>query len=174
MGNLREIKYLIVDVDGTMTDSGLYYDDHGNEFKRFSTRDGESIKLAKSIGIKIIVVTGRKCGATKRRMQELHIDICKQGVLNKYEFIGQYLQEQGIKKEELGYIGDDINDLKAMSLAGFVGCPADSCREVKAVADYVGHVNGGFGAVRDVIEYILRERDEWKAALNKAYSIIIP
>ena len=71
-------------------------------------------------------------------------------------------------------IGDDINDLKAMSLAGFVGCPADSCREVKAVADYVGHVNGGFGAVRDVIEYILRERDEWEAALNKAYSIIIP
>lgn len=171
MGDLKGIKYLIVDVDGTMTDSGLYYDDHGNELKRFSTRDGESIKLARSLGIKIIVVTGRKCGATERRMRELFIDFCEQGVVNKYEFIRLYMQEQGIKKEELGYIGDDVNDLKAMSLAGFVGCPADSCQEVKVVANYVSKVKGGFGAVRDIIEFVLRKRGEWEMALHHVYSI---
>lgn len=171
MMELHKLRYFIIDVDGTMTDSGLFYDDNGNELKRFSTRDGESIKLARSLGIKIIVITGRNCGATERRMNELHVDFYEQGVLNKYEYVRKYLCEQEIHKEELGYIGDDINDLKAMSLAGFVGCPADSCLEVKAIADYISRLKGGFGAVRDVIEYVLRERNEWDKALSNVYKL---
>ena len=147
--NLLEIKYLVIDVDGTMTDSGIYYDNNGNEFKRFSTRDGEAIKLARLMGIKTIVITGRKCQATERRMEELEVDFCAQGILNKYEYMLSYLAENSISKSELGYIGDDINDVKSMGLAGYVGCPADSCKEVKRIADYISSVNGGHGAVRD-------------------------
>lgn len=168
---LKRIKYFIIDVDGTMTDSGLYYDDHGNELKRFSARDGEAIRLARILDMKIIVITGRKCGATERRVKELQIDFCEQAVSNKYEYLRSYLAKHAIKREEVAYIGDDINDLKAMTLAGFIGCPADSCLEVKAMANYVGKRNGGHGAVRDVIEYVLRERGELGKALELLYGI---
>ena len=168
---LRDIRYIIIDVDGTMTDTGLFYDDNGNELKKFSTRDGEAIKLAKSIGLRIIVITGRRCEATSRRMKELNIDFCKQGVLNKYDFLEIYLTCEGIEKKEVAYIGDDINDLKAMTLAGFIGCPADSCQEVLLAADYTSKKEGGIGAVRDIIEYMLRQRDEWNIALKNVYDV---
>ncbi len=169
--NTENIRYLIIDVDGTMTDSGIYYDNENNEFKRFSTRDGEAIKLAKILGIKIIVITGRKCCATKRRMDELKIDFYEQGVLNKYDYIVKFLESYSIKKSEICYIGDDINDLKAMSLAGYVCCPSDSCKEVKKIANYVSNINGGYGAVRDAIEHILRKCNKWDKALSEAYKI---
>ena len=169
---IKNIKYFIVDVDGTMTDSGIYYDDNGNELKRFSTRDGEAIKLAKSQGIKIVVITGRQCNATKRRMEELEIDYFAQGVLNKYDHLIDFMKQNGINKIEVGYIGDDINDLKAMTLAGFVGCPADSCKDVLSRADYIAKKNGGAGAVRDVVEYVLRQRKQWDLALKKVYDIV--
>ena len=168
---MRKIKYLILDVDGTMTDSGIYYDEKGNEQKRFSTRDGEGIKIARHTGIIVIVLTGRKCFATERRMRELNIDFFEQGVLNKYELVRTYMSERSIKREEVGYIGDDINDLKAMSLAGYIGCPADSCREVKELADYVSPVCGGQGAVRDIIEHILHKSGEWDDVLRKMYQM---
>lgn len=170
---LDNIKYFIIDVDGTMTDSGIYYDDNGNELKRFSTRDGESIKLARSIGIKIVVITGRSCNATKRRMEELKIDYFAQGVLNKYDNLIGFMKQNNISKDEVGYIGDDINDLKAMSLAGFVGCPADSCKEVLSIAGFIAKRNGGAGAVRDVIEYVLRQRKQWDFALKKVYDVCL-
>lgn len=173
MKKLEDIRYFLIDVDGTMTDTGLYYDDNGNEIKRFSTRDGEAIKLARSLGIKIMVITGRRCGATIRRIQELNIDFCEQGILNKYDFLKNYMKKEQIANEELAYIGDDINDLKAMSLAGFVGCPADSCPEVQVIADYIAKKKGGAGAVRDVIEYVLRQRNEWNVALKKVYDLDI-
>ena len=169
----EQIEYIILDVDGTLTDSGIYYDDQGNELKRFSTRDGEAVKLARSLGMKIVVITGRKCMATDRRIKELKIDFCEQGIQNKYDYIQNFMNHHNIKKNQLGYIGDDINDLKAMSLAGFIGCPSDGCSEVKAIADYVSQVNGGAGAVRDVIEYILRKRGEWNKALKNVYDIDI-
>ena len=162
---MNQLAYFVIDVVGTMTDSGVYYDNCGNELKRFSTRDGEAIKLARSLGIKIIVITGRSCCATKRRMEELNVDFFAQAVLDKYACLAEYVRKNNIKKEELGYIGDDINDLKAMDLAGFIGCPSDSCREVIAKADYVSTVRGGQGAVRDVIEQHLRMTGQWEKAL---------
>ena len=164
---LSNIKYLMVDVDGTMTDSGIYYDDQGNELKRFSTRDGEGIKAAKKAGIKIVVVTGRSCNATKRRMEELQIDFFAQGISDKYHFLSDYLKENKITPSEFAYIGDDINDLPAMKLSGYVGCPADACKEVKNVADYISLVKGGQGAVRDCIEHLLEQRGDWEKAIGQ-------
>ena len=87
-------------------------------------------------------------------------------------YLEKYFEKRRIKKEEVAYIGDDINDLKAMTLAGFVGCPADGCAEVKLAADYISGIKGGYGAVRDVIEYVLRQRDEWIPALKNVYGVL--
>ena len=171
MVDLNQLKYFVIDVDGTMTDSGIYYDDNGNEYKKFSTRDGEGIKLAKAIGFVFIVITGRKYLGTERRMKELNIDHFEQGVQDKYSYLLDYMLKNNISKNELAYIGDDINDLKAMSLAGFICCPSDSCIDVKNASNYCSTVNGGNGVVRDVIEYILRNRNQWDLVINQVYGI---
>lgn len=167
----QRIKYLIIDVDGTMTDSGIYYDEQGNELKKFSTKDAAGFFAAHKIGIKTIVITGRECAATTRRMQELKVDYIFQNVKDKMTFLKTFMNERNIAKEEVGYIGDDLNDLPSMLLAGYVGCPADSCIEVIEIANYVSPIKGGHGAVRDVIEHILRERGEWESAVAEIYGI---
>ena len=162
----RDIKYLVIDVDGTMTDAGIYYDEHGNELKKFSTKDAAGFFAAEKVGIKIIVLTGRKCAATERRMQEMRVDFLFQNVKNKTEFLQHFMEEHRIQKEEVGYIGDDLNDFLPMKLAGFIACPADSCEEILNIADYVSREKGGHGAVRDIIEHMLRESGEWEKAVS--------
>ncbi len=167
----RKIKFLVIDVDGTMTDGGIYYDENGNELKKFCTKDAAGFFAAQKVGINIVVLTGRECAATTRRMAELNVKYLYQNVKDKMSFIKQFLLDNDIKEEELGYIGDDLNDLLPMSISGFIGCPADSCLEVKKSADYVSNVKGGNGAVRDIIEYILRKYGEWNMAISEIYGI---
>lgn len=166
---LENIKYLVIDVDGTMTDSGVYYDNSGNELKRFSTKDGAGFFACREGGIEIIVITGRMCEATARRMREMKIENLFQNITAKKQFLKEYMEKRGISKEEIGYIGDDINDVPPMRLCGFVGCPKDSCREVLELADYVSPIKGGHGAMRDVIEYIFRQRGQWDDLVEKIY-----
>lgn len=168
-----KIKYLVIDVDGTMTDGGIYYDDNGNEFKKFNTRDAAGFFAAKENGIEVIVLTGRKCEATARRMKELKVNYIYQGVTNKTQFLDAHMKENRITIEEIGYLGDDLNDFSAMKLVSFVGCPKDSCEEILEIADYISSKNGGEGAVRDIISYILKERGQWKKAVDKIYNINI-
>ncbi len=163
------LKYLVIDVDGTMTDAGIYYDEHGNELKKFCTKDAAGFFAARAMGIKTIILTGRRCAATERRMKEMKADYIFQKVRDKKTFLQKFMSENGISKQELGYIGDDLNDLPPMSLAGFVGCPADSCTEVRERADYVSTIKGGHGAVRDVIEHILRETGDWERLVQELY-----
>jgi len=165
----EDIKYLVIDVDGTMTDSGVYYDDNGNELKKFSTKDGAGFFACREGGIKIIVITGRECPATIRRMNEFKIEELYQNIRAKKDFLNEYMTSHGIKRDEIGYIGDDINDIPPMSLCGFVGCPADSCSEVLKRADYVSPVCGGHGAMRDVVEHIFRERGQWNDLVKIIY-----
>lgn len=148
------VKYLVIDVDGTLTDGGIYYDSHGNEMKKFCAKDGTGFALARAAGLKLIVLTGRESECVRRRMAELNVDIVVQNVKDKTSWLRQYMEEQGLTGSCLGYIGDDLNDLGAMRLCGFVGCPMDACQEVKAVADYVSPKEGGRGAVRDCIEHL--------------------
>ena len=161
----KKVKLLVVDVDGTMTDAGIYYDEHGNELKKFCTKDAAGFFAAHKSGIKIMVLTGRECAATTRRMTELKVDYLFQNVKDKLSFLKKFMQENEILKEEVGYIGDDLNDIPPMKISGFVGCPSDSCIEVREIADYVSNVKGGYGAVRDIIEYLLREYGEWDRAV---------
>lgn len=162
---------MIIDVDGTMTDAGIYYDEHGNELKKFCTKDAAGFFAARQAGIQIMVLTGRECAATTRRMREMKVDYLVQNCKDKVTYLTQFMEEHGIDGVEIGYLGDDLNDLPPMKLCGFVGCPADACAEIKARADYVSGVKGGYGAVRDIIEYMLRERGEWEKLTAEIYGI---
>lgn len=167
----RNLKYLVLDVDGTMTDGGIYYDEHGNEMKKFCARDAAGIFAARQIGIKIVVITGRECQATKRRLEELQVDFIFQNVKDKKSFLYGFMMEKNIVKEEIGYIGDDLNDLEPMKLTGFTACPEDACREIIQNVNVVSFQKGGFGAVRDIIEQMMREEGLWEAAVSKVYGI---
>ena len=165
------LKLIVIDVDGTMTDAGIYYDEHGNEIKKFCTKDAAGFFSAHSVGIKIMVLTGRECEATTRRMTEMKVEYLYQNVKNKAEFLQTFMSMHKLVKEEVGYIGDDLNDLPPMMHVGYIGCPADSCSEIKKIAHYISDVKGGNGAVRDVIEHILRESGQWDSAVAKVYGI---
>lgn len=168
---LENIRYWIIDVDGTMTDSGIYYDENGNEMKKFSTKDAAGFFAARQCGMKIMVLTGRECQAVTRRMSEMGVEYICQNVKDKKTYLKHFIDENHLQKDEIAYIGDDLNDYPAMLLTGFVACPADANKEIKAMADYVSGINGGHGAVRDCIEYVLRERGEWERAIMQVYHI---
>lgn len=163
----KSIKYMIIDIDGTMTDGGIYYDENGNEIKKFSTKDAVGFFAAQIAQIRTIVVTGRECKATIKRLEELKVDEYVQNVKDKFEYLHKYIKINGICKCELGYIGDDLNDLKAMALADFVACPSDSCQEIREIAEYVSSKKGGEGVVRDIIEYLLRQRGQWDSVVSE-------
>ena len=171
MGDWHKIRYLVIDVDGTMTDAGIYYDEHGNELKKFCTKDAAGFFAARRAGIRILVLPGRECAATARRMGEMKVDFLVQNCKDKMPYLEQFLSEKCVYWEEIGYLGDDLNYLPGMSRSGFAGCQADACAEVKERADYVSTVKGGYGAVRDIIEHMLRERGEWEKLTAEIFGI---
>lgn len=152
------IKLLVLDVDGTLTDGGLYLDSTGNETKKFSVRDGAGLVLARAAGIQVMILTGRKSEPVRRRAAELKLDYVIQNCKAKAPRLAEFMAEQGFAKEDVAYVGDDWNDLAAMALCGFTACPQDAAAEVAAQVDYVCPHKGGFGAVRDAVEYILRKQ----------------
>lgn len=169
--NLEKIKYWVIDVDGTLTDGGIYYDSTGNEIKKFSVRDAAGIFAAHAVNMLIIVITGRECLATQRRLEELHIDYYYQNIKEKYDFLEKFMKEHNLVKEEMAYIGDDLNDYDAMMLTGFIACPSDACEEIQQIADYKAEAKGGYGAVREVINFVLKARNQWNEAVKKAYKL---
>ena len=116
------IKLLVLDVDGTLTDGGLYLDSTQNETKKFSVRDGAGLVLAKAAGIQVMILTGRESEPVRRRANELKLDYVHQNVKQKGPYLAAFLKENGFQKEEVAYVGDDWNDLAALALLGFVEC----------------------------------------------------
>lgn len=163
------IRYLILDVDGTLTDGGVYYDATGNELKKFAIKDGAGLVLARTAGIRTVICTGRESAAVRRRAADLKITDVYQNVSDKETFLRDFMQQNGCDAQEVAYCGDDLNDLAAMALCGFVACPADAAPEVRAAADYVCPQAGGAGAVRGAVEAILRQDGRWQAAVQAAF-----
>lgn len=161
MNLCKNIKYIVLDIDGTLTDGGVIYDDCGHEWKRFDIKDGFIIKNAPKCGLKFVVITGRKSELVEQRMKELEVFFVFQGILQKKIFLEKFLEQWNVDTEEVAYIGDDLNDLSAMKECGFKACPQDSCTEIKEIADYVARSSGGHGAVREIVEYILKEKELW-------------
>ncbi|MDY2695461.1 HAD-IIIA family hydrolase [Gemmiger sp.] len=163
------IRYLILDVDGTLTDGGVYYDATGNELKKFAIKDGAGLVLARAAGIRTVICTGRESAAVRRRAADLKITDVYQNVSDKAAFLRDFMQQNGCDAQQVAYCGDDLNDLAAMALCGFVACPADAAPEVRAAADYVCPQAGGAGAVRGAVEAILRQDGRWQAAVQAAF-----
>lgn len=171
MSIIDDIKYIVIDVDGVMTDAGIYYDNNGNEQKKFCTRDAAGFWALKKAGIVIIVITGRECDATLRRMTELGITSLYQNIKDKKSFLSTYMEKHKIGKNNIAYIGDDLNDYSSMQLCGFISAPKDACAEIKEIADYISPIKGGSGVVRDVAEYILKGKGLWKKMITGIYGI---
>ena len=169
--DFSKIEYLIIDVDGTMTDAGIYYDEHGNDLKKFCTKDAAGFFAAGQAGIKTMILTGRECQATTRRMREMKVDYLVQNIKDKVTYLKEFMNTNHLSKEQMGYLGDDLNDLQSMMLCGFVGCPQDACEEVKQAADYVSDTKGGYGAVRDIVTYLLKQRGEWESSIREIYGV---
>ena len=153
----KNIKLFLSDVDGTLTDGGMYYSESGDELKKFNTRDGMGFQLLREKGIKTGIITSENTKIVENRAKKLKIDFLVQGKRNggKLEAVRQICNEMGITMKEVAYIGDDINDIELLSEVGFAACPADACAEVKAVAGIqVMQKNGGEGCVREVVERI--------------------
>lgn len=165
------IELLVLDVDGTMTDGGVYYDATGNELKKFAIKDGAGIVAARVAGVRVMICTGRECEAVRRRAADLHIDYVFQNVKDKAAFLRDFMAEHHLSREQVAYCGDDWNDLPAMALCGFVACPADAADLVAARADFVGTKKGGEGAVREAIEVFLRREGRLETALDRAFGV---
>jgi len=155
-----KIKLFIIDVDGTLTDSSIYYGDNNIEIKAFSAKDGAVLKHLPKVGINSIFLTGRESEAVNRRAAELGVDVV-QNISDKKTSLQELLSERGVLLENTAYIGDDLNDYAAMKICGFKACPADAADEIKSICDYISPNNGGHDAVRDIIEHILKRHGQW-------------
>lgn len=149
------IRALVMDVDGTLTDGGIYIGKNGECFKKFYVRDGQAIKhKLPQLGIVPIVITGRESEIVQQRCRELDITLLRQNSTDKEKDLVEILQQEHILLEEVAYIGDDYNDLCCMNIVGLKGCPQDAIQEIKQVADFIAPSKGGYGAVRDFIDWI--------------------
>ena len=153
------IKLLFMDVDGTLTDGRIIWSSDGVETKSFSVKDGMGISLAIKSGIIPVIVTGRRSECVTLRAKELNIEEVYQAVSDKTEIILQMMDKYSATKEELAYIGDDVNDISSMKYCGIIGAPCDASDEVKRIATFVSSKKGGDGAVRDFINYLLSTDD---------------
>ena len=154
------IKYFVMDVDGTLTDGKIYMGNEGEVCKAFNVKDGCGIHdILIPSGIVPVIITGRNSLILERRCKELEIQELYQGVKNKRDILDKLLKEAACRYKEVAYIGDDINDLSCMQVikvaGGLIGCPADAVKEVMEISDFISSKEGGNGAVREFIEWIL-------------------
>ncbi|HSR49871.1 MAG TPA: HAD hydrolase family protein [Acidobacteriota bacterium] len=156
--DLREIKLLVLDVDGVLTDGRIGLTPEGEEVKFFSTKDGYGIRMAITAGIEVAFLTGRESGAVSRRAAELGVRHVMQGAADKLSLFLGLLQELGLEPDQAAAMGDDVLDLPVLNHAGFSAAPADAVEEVRSQVDWVSSNPGGFGAVRELIDYILSHR----------------
>jgi len=158
------IRLLVLDVDGVLTDGGLYYGTSGEEIKRFDVQDGLAVVAARRAGLAVAVISGRASAAVTRRMAELGITEVHQGVEDKTVVLAALTARLGLDLEDVAVMGDDLGDLALMRRVGLALAPANAVREVRSAADWVSRRLGGAGAVREAIELLLQARKAWPPA----------
>ncbi len=165
--DLSRIKLLVVDVDGVMTNGSISIDSHGNESKTFNLLDGHGIRMWKRAGMKIAFLSGRSSEPTRYRAEQLEIDHCLQRCYYKLPALQELLKEINVLPEETAYMGDDLMDLPPVRHVGFGVAVANGVDELKEYADYITNKPGGGGAVREVIEYILKSVGKWDELMQR-------
>ena len=166
---LRAIELLVLDVDGVLTDGGLWFDPNGQLQKRFDVRDGLGIRLLQQAGLQLAFLSGGRGGATEVRAQQLGIKHCLVGIKDKPSALETLQAQLGVSISSTAFIGDDLNDLAVRHRVGLLITPADACQAIKQQADGVLARRGGHGAVRELAEQILKARGLWDALSNQGW-----
>jgi len=155
---LKRIRLLLLDVDGVMTDGGVYYSEHGEELKKFNIQDGYGIVALRRSGLLVGILTGRASQVVQRRAAELGIQEVHQNLERKIDVYNSLKAKFGLSDHEVAYIGDDLPDIEVLNAAGFSAAPKNAVAGVRKAVDYVGTREGGHGAVREVIDLILQRQ----------------
>lgn len=159
----KKIKFLFTDCDGVLTDTGVYYSERGEELKKFSIRDGMGVELLRNmINIETGIMSGEDLELIRKRASKLKLEEVHLGIKDKKTLMTKILESKNISFEELAYIGDDINDVEVMEVAGLTACPADATHYAKNKADFVCPNKGGQGAFRDFVELIIEAKTTHK------------
>ncbi|RIV44614.1 acylneuraminate cytidylyltransferase [Flagellimonas pelagia] len=156
--NIKEIKLLISDVDGVLTDAGMYYSENGDELKKFNTRDGMGFELARKAGLKTAIITSENTKIVERRAAKMKVDFLTQGAKHggKLNAASAICEELGFTLDQVAYIGDDINCYELLSEVGIAACPQDASETIKSIPNiYVLDKKGGSGVVREFIDKVL-------------------
>ena len=164
---MKNIKLVIIDVDGVLTDGAIYIDSEGREIKAFHVLDGTGIAYLHRAGIKTAIISGRTCKAVIHRAKELGITDVYQGAKNKLDAYKEILKTYALRDEEICYIGDDLIDLPILYRVGFPVAVANASPIVKQQSVYVTKASGGCGAVREVAEKILKFQDKWDFIMER-------
>lgn len=168
---LKHIELLLLDVDGVMTDGRIIWDANGTEIKFFNVKDGHGIKLIQRAGIQVGIITGRTSPVVDLRAKELGIDILYQGALRKLDSYNDIKQRTGLSDHQIAYMGDDVIDVPVMRRVAFSAAPADALAEVQDIADYVAKARGGWGAVRELCDLLLKGRGMWHELVVDRYEL---
>ncbi len=163
----RQVKLIIFDVDGVLTDGRLNIGERGEIFKSFHSRDGFGITLAQACGLKTAIITGRTSGITSHRAAELKISVVLQGQMNKRDAYKKIKAQFNLNDAEICYVADDVIDLPVFVQVGFRAAVADASPEVIERAHYVSNNLGGRGAVREIVEFILKAQGFWQAIIER-------
>jgi len=161
------VSVLLVDVDGVLTDGRIVYADYGDELKFFDVQDGAGLVFWNRVGLKSAIITARTSKLMKRRAKEMRIDFLAQGRLLKLPAYEQMLKQFRVNHEQVCAIGDDLMELPMLHRAGFAVAVANAVPEVKAISHYVTQRTGGRGAVREVVELILKAKGLWEQVLQR-------
>ena len=163
-----QITTFIFDFDGVMTDGTVFCDFEGHPLRATNVKDGYALQLASKLGFNVAVISGAVCPSTIVRMNSLGVTDVFTGIPDKVLKLNEYMEAKGLKPEEIIFMGDDIPDLNVMQCVGLPACPADAVPEVQKISKFISERSGGKGAVRDVIERVLKAQGKWMTA--EAYS----
>jgi YrbI family 3-deoxy-D-manno-octulosonate 8-phosphate phosphatase len=153
-----KIVLLLTDVDGVLTDNGVYYGTDGEVLKRFSIRDGMGVERLRNCGIETGIITGENSGAVKKRAEKLNITELHLGIKDKGVVLKEILERKQLQPSQIAFIGDDVNDLSIITEVGFSACPFDAMKQVSIVVDFMCTNKGGCGAFRELAEFIIASK----------------
>ena len=159
-----QITTFIFDFDGVMTDGSVFCDYEGHPLRATNVKDGYALQLATKLGYNVAVISGAVCPSMIVRMNSLGVTDVFTGIPDKVLKLNEYMDEKGLRSEEIVFMGDDIPDLRVMQCVGLAACPADAVIEVREISQFISEKSGGKGAVRDVIERVLKAQDKWMTA----------
>ncbi|KAB2968889.1 MAG: HAD family hydrolase [Thermoanaerobaculia bacterium] len=160
------LRWLLLDVDGVLTDGRLWFGAEGESLKAFHVRDGMAIRLAQRAGLAVGLLSGRSSAVVERRALDLGLDAVILGHEDKRESFAAFLAERGLEPEQVAYVGDDLPDLPVIAACGVSFAPADAAAEVRERAEFILSARGGEGAVREAVENLLRWRGAWASVLD--------